>query len=241
VLRVAVIGYRGRMGSTVCAAVEADPDLELVARIGSTDGLGLVLDAGADVAVEFTLPTSVKANTAWLLKRGVHTVVGATGLSDVDLEELTRLTGPANCFVAPNFAIGAVLMMRMAELCARHFELAEVIELHHEHKVDAPSGTALRTARMIAAARVKNGFSAPVPGPIDHPARGLVTDGVPVHSVRLPGIVASHEVVFGGSGQTMRIRHDSIDRSSFMPGVLLAIKRVGSLPGLTVGLEAQLS
>lgn len=239
-VRVAVIGAWGRMGSTVCAAVETDPDLELVGRVGSNDGLGLVLDAGADVAVEFTLPTSVKANTAWLLERGVHTVVGATGLSDADLQELAALTGPANCLVAPNFAVGAVLMMRMAELCARHFDLAEVIELHHERKVDAPSGTALRTARMIAAARAKNGFGTPMPGPADHPARGVAVDGVPVHSVRLPGIVASHEAVFGGPGQTLRIRHDSIDRSSFMPGVLLAIKRVSALPGLTVGLEALL-
>lgn len=239
-LRVAVIGYRGRMGSTVCTAVEADPELELVARVGSTDGLDLALDVGADVAVEFTLPTSVKANTAWLLEHGVHTVVGATGLSDADLEELAALTGPANCFVAPNFAVGAVLMMRMAELCARHFDLAEIIEFHHEHKVDAPSGTALRTARMIASARAKNGLGAPMPGPPDHPVRGMAVDGVPVHSVRLPGIVASHETIFGGPGQTLRIRHDSIDRSSFMPGVLLAIKRVGSLPGLTVGLEALL-
>ncbi|MGH8900324.1 MAG: 4-hydroxy-tetrahydrodipicolinate reductase [Egibacteraceae bacterium] len=239
-LRVAVIGYAGRMGSAVCAAVQADPELDLVARVGSTDELGLVLDAGADVAVEFTLPTSVKANTAWLLERGVHTVVGATGLSDTDLEELAGLTGPANCFVAPNFAVGAVLMMRMAELCARHFDLAEVIELHHERKVDAPSGTALRTARMIAVARAKNGLGALGPGPAEHPARGLAVEGVPVHSVRLPGIVASHEVIFGGPGQTLRLRHDSVDRSSFMPGVLLAIKRVGSLPGLTVGLEALL-
>lgn len=239
-LRVAVIGACGRMGSTVCAAVEGDPELELVARVGSNDGLGLVLDAGADVAVEFTLPTSVKANTTWLLEHGVHTVVGATGLSDADLEELARLTGPANCFVAPNFAVGAVLMMRMAELCARHFDLAEVIELHHERKVDAPSGTALRTARMIAAARAKNGLSTPLPGSTDHPSRGLAVDGVPIHSVRLPGIVASHEVVFGGPGQTLRIRHDSVDRASFMPGVLLAVKRVASLPGLTVGLDALL-
>ena len=239
-LRVAVIGACGRMGSTVCAAVEGDPELELVARVGSKDGLGLVLDVGADVAVEFTLPASVKANTVWLLEHGVHTVVGATGLSDADLEELAGLTGPANCFVAPNFAVGAVLMMRMAELCARHFDLVEVIELHHERKVDAPSGTALRTARMIAAVRAKNGLSTPLPGLNDQPSRGLTVDGVPIHSVRLPGIVASHEVVFGGPGQTLRLRHDSIDRSSFMPGVLLAVKRVASVPGLTVGLEALL-
>jgi 4-hydroxy-tetrahydrodipicolinate reductase len=230
------------MGSAVCAAVDADGELELVARVGSQDGLEAVLDAGADVAVEFTLPGSVKANTAWLLERGVHTVVGATGLREDDLRELERLTGPANCFVAPNFAVGAVLMMRMAELAARHFDSAEVIELHHERKADAPSGTALRTARLIAAARDKDGRDAgiAVPGPDGHPARGDVVEGVPVHSVRLPGIVASQEIVFGGPGQTLRVRHDSIDRASFMPGVLLAVKRVGSLPGLTVGLEALL-
>lgn len=241
-LRVAVIGAHGRMGATVCAAVEADLELELVARVGSCDGLGTVLDAGADVAVEFTLPSSVKANTAWLLERGVHTVVGATGLTEEDLEELAGLTGPANCIVAPNFAVGAVLMMRMAEIAARHFDHVEIIERHHERKSDAPSGTALRVARMIAAAWEKNGRgSAPVvPGPVNHPARGMLADGVPVHSVRMAGVVASHEVILGGPGQTLRIHHDSIDRSSFMPGVLLAVKRIMSLPGLTVGLEALL-
>jgi 4-hydroxy-tetrahydrodipicolinate reductase len=245
-VRVAVIGARGRMGLTVCEAVQADPVLELVAQVGSGDSLDLVLDAGADVAVEFTLPTTVKANTAWLLRRGVHTVVGATGLSEEDLRELEPLTGPANCFVAPNFALGAVLMMRMAELAAKHFDYAEVIELHHEHKVDAPSGTALRTARMIAQIREKNGRE-PKAEVADlprfssaSPARGLLVDGVPVHSVRMPGFVASQEVTFGGLGQTLRIRHDSIDRSSFMAGVLLAIKRISSLPGLTIGLEALL-
>ncbi|MGH8933257.1 MAG: 4-hydroxy-tetrahydrodipicolinate reductase [Egibacteraceae bacterium] len=240
--RVAVVGARGRMGGTVCDAVEADPDLDLVARVGSCDCLDLVLDAGADVAVEFTLPTTVKANTAWLLRRGVHTVVGATGLTQDDLRELAALTGPANCFVAPNFAVGAVLMMRMAELAARYLDYAEVVELHHERKVDAPSGTALRTVEMIAAARAKNGRdqSAEPPPAGGHPARGLVVDGIPVHSVRMPGFVASHEVTFGGPGQTLRIRHDSIDRSSFMPGVLRAIKRISSLPGLTVGLETLL-
>jgi 4-hydroxy-tetrahydrodipicolinate reductase len=240
--RVAVVGARGRMGRTVCEAVEADRDLDLVALVGSCDSLDLVLDAGADVAVEFTLPTSVKANTAWLLRHGVHTVVGATGLSQDDLAELESLTGPANCFVASNFAVGAVLMMRMVEMAARYLDYAEVVEMHHERKVDAPSGTALRTAELIAAARAKNGRDHVVPFPPagGHPARGLLIDGVPVHSVRMPGFVASQEVMFGGPGQTLRIRHDSIDRSSFMPGVLLAIKRVASLPGLTVGLEALL-
>lgn len=235
-LRVAVIGSKGRMGSTVCQAVADDPATELVAGVESGDRLDKVLDAGADVAVEFTVPDSVKGNTRWLLEHGVHTVVGATGLSEDDLAELEALTGPANLFVAPNFAIGAVLMMRFAEQAARHLPHVEVTELHHERKVDAPSGTALRTARLISAAR---GETPQVPGPAQ-PARGHVVDGVPIHSVRLPGIVASQEVIFGGPGQTLTIRHDSSDRSSFMPGVLLAVKRVASLPGMTVGLEALL-
>jgi 4-hydroxy-tetrahydrodipicolinate reductase len=233
-LRVAVIGAGGRMGSAVCAAVNDDPDTELVAKVGSSDSLDLVLDAGADVAVEFTLPASVKNNTAWLLSRGVHTVVGTTGLTDSDLDDLATRTGPANLIVAPNFAIGAVLLMRFAEQAARHLPHVEITELHHDRKVDAPSGTAMRTARMIAAARADKPA---VPGPVDSPARGQNVEGVPVHSVRLPGIVASQEVVFGGLGQTLTLRHDSLDRSSFMPGVLLAIKAVASRPGVTVGLE----
>ena len=223
------------MGSTVCGALRDDPETELVAEVDAHDSLEAVLDAGADVAVEFTLPDSVKRNTAWLLERGVHTVVGATGLTDDDLADLEKLTGPANLFVAPNFAIGAVLMMQFAQAVARHMPDVEITELHHERKVDAPSGTALRTARLIAEAR----RSTPARSD-DDPARGLLVDGVPVHSVRLPGIMASQEVVFGAQGQTLTIRHDSIDRSSFMPGVLLAVKRVGQLPGLTVGLEALL-
>jgi 4-hydroxy-tetrahydrodipicolinate reductase len=212
-VRVAVIGYAGRMGSTVCAAVEADPELEVVARVGSSDGLDLVLDAGADVAVEFTVPTSVKANTTWLLKRGVHTVVGATGLSDADLEELAGLTGPANCFVAPNFAVGAVLMMRFAREAAGYMPRAEIVELHNEAKKDAPSGTAKATAEVVGG----------------EPA---------IHSVRLPGLVAHQEVLFGGEGQLLTIRHDTFSREAFVPGVLLALERMRTLPpGLTVGLE----
>ena len=233
-LRVAVVGARGRMGSTVCEAVRGDAELELVAEVDAGDSLDAVLDAGADVAVEFTVPDSVKRNTAWLLSRGVHTVVGATGLDRDDLAELEKLTGPANLFVAPNFAIGAVLLMQFAQQAARHLPHSEITELHHDRKVDAPSGTALRTAELIAAAR---GDDVVVPGPQDSPARGLVVDGVPVHSVRLPGLVAHQEVVFGGVGQTLTLRHDSIDRSSFMPGVLLAIKSVAGCPGMTVGLE----
>ena len=233
-IRVAVVGALGRMGSTVCAAVEADPDCELVARVDVGDSLQDVLDAGADVAVEFSTPDSVKRNTVWLLERGVHVVVGATGMSEDDIAELGAVTGSANCFVAPNFAIGAVLMMKFAEQAAKHLPHVEITELHHDRKVDAPSGTALRTARLIADAR---GPAGAVPGPEAHPARGDVVEGVPIHSVRLPGLVASQEVVFGAEGQTLTIRHDSIDRSSFMPGVLLAVKRVGSHTGLTIGLE----
>ncbi len=236
-LRVAVVGASGRMGSTVCSAVADDPDTELVAEVGSGDGLDLVLDAGADVAVEFTVPSSVRRNAAWLLEHGVHTVVGATGLDGDDLETLRGLTGPANCLVAPNFALGAVLLMRFAEQAARVLPDVEIIELHHDGKVDAPSGTALRTAGLIAAARGEH--PAP-PGPAGHPARGDVVDGVAVHSVRLPGLVASQEVVFGGPGQILTIRHDALDRGCFMPGVLLAVKRVATLPGLTVGLESLL-
>jgi 4-hydroxy-tetrahydrodipicolinate reductase len=215
--------------------VREDPETELVAEIGVHDSLEGVLDAGADVAVEFTVPDSVKRNTAWLLERGVHTVVGATGLTEADLKELEALTGPANLFVAPNFAVGAVLMMRFAEQAARYLPDVEITELHHPGKVDAPSGTALRTARLISDARRGEPARAD-----EDPARGLLVDGVPVHSVRLPGLVASQEVVFGGTGQTLTIRHDSIDRTSFMPGVLLAVKRIATLPGLTVGLDALL-
>jgi 4-hydroxy-tetrahydrodipicolinate reductase len=233
-VRVAVIGAAGRMGSTVCAAVEAAEDLELVARVDYEDSLQDVLDAGADVAVEFSTPDTVKDNTGWLLEHGVHVVVGATGLTDDDLDELAGKTGPANAFVAPNFAIGAVLLMELAQAAAKHLPHVEITELHHDRKVDAPSGTALRTARLIAEARRE---AVDVPGPEDHPARGLVVDGIPVHSVRLPGLVASQEVVFGGEGQTLTLRHDSIDRSSFMPGVLLAVREVAGLDGLVVGLE----
>lgn len=236
-VRTAVVGAYGRMGSTVCEALDADPDCQLVARVGSDDPLEAVVDAGADVAVEFTTPTTVKDHVIWLLERGVHTVVGATGLGQDDLAELEGLTGRANLLVAPNFAIGAVLMMRLAGEVARHLPQVEITELHHDRKVDAPSGTALRTASTVAEARPQQ---PDLPGPEGHPARGAVVDGVPVHSVRLPGVVASQEVLFGAQGQTLSIRHDARDRSAFMPGVLLAVKRVPTLPGMTVGLDALL-
>ncbi|HUH07999.1 MAG TPA: 4-hydroxy-tetrahydrodipicolinate reductase [Egibacteraceae bacterium] len=236
-IRVAVVGASGRMGSTVCDALRGDPDTELVAAVDVGDDLGAILDAGADVAVEFTVPDSVKRNVSWLLEHGVHTVVGATGLSDADLADIGALTGPANCFVAPNFAIGAVLAIQLAQRAARWLPHVEIIESHHDGKVDAPSGTALRAAALIAEGRQDE---VSPPGPRDHAARGMAVEGIPIHSVRLPGLVAHHEFVLGGQGQTLTIRHDSLDRSSFMPGVLLAVKRVASLPGLTVGLEALL-
>lgn len=233
-IRVAVIGAAGRMGAATCAALEGDDACELVARVGSTDSLEQALDRGTDVAVELTTPTSVFRNTAWLLEHGVHVVVGASGLSEDDLEQLRARTGPANCLVVPNFSVGAVLMMQFAQQAARHLPAVEIIEAHHPAKTDAPSGTALRTAEMIAGNRRE---SSPAPQPGGQAARGYLHHDVGIHSLRLPGVVASQEVVFGGPAQTLRIRHDSIERSSFMPGVLMAVKAVADRPGLTVGLE----
>ena len=232
--RVAVLGSAGRMGSEVCRAVEADDELELVAAVDAGDDRRAITDAGADVCVDFTLPDSVKGNVLWLLGQGVHAVVGTTGLAEADLAEIEAATGPANAFVAPNFAIGAVLMMTFAQQAAAHLPDVEIIELHHDRKVDAPSGTALRTAELIAAAR---GEQPDVPGPAGNPARGRTEEGLAIHSVRLPGLVAHQQVLFGGTGETLTIRHDSLDRSSFMPGVVLAVKAVPQRPGLTVGLE----
>lgn len=232
--RVAIIGAAGRMGTAACAAVDEDPACELVARVGSSDSLERVLDTGADVAVELTTPEWVCRNTVWLLERGVHVVVGASGLTAGGLETIADRVGPANCLVVPNFSIGAVLMMRLAAEAAAYLPDVEIIEAHHAGKADAPSGTALRTADMIAEAREAAGD---LPGPAGNAARGHVHAGVPVHSLRLPGVVASQEVVFGGVAQTLRIRHDSTDRASFMPGLLLAVHAVGDRPGLTVGLE----
>jgi 4-hydroxy-tetrahydrodipicolinate reductase len=215
-IRVAVAGAAGRMGQTVCRAVEGAEDLELTGRADPAldTPLQAVLE-NADVLVDFTVPTSAVANAREAVGAGVHVVIGTTGFDPAELEGVTG----ANVFIAPNFAIGAVLMMQFAVQAARHMGKAEIIELHHDRKVDAPSGTAARTAALIAQASA-NGATPPI------------------HSVRLPGLVAHQEVIFGDVGQTLTIRHDSIDRESFMPGVLLAIRRV---PGLTespvVGLE----
>lgn len=234
-IRVAVIGAAGRMGSTVCDAVEDDPELELVARIDVNDPLDAATTAGAEVAVDFTTPDAAAGNAVALLEQGVHCVVGTTGLSDDDLAaiESAARAGNANCFVAPNFAIGAVLMMRFSAQAAPYFRRAEISERHHEHKLDAPSGTALRTARLMNESRGSAWDE--VAG--DQPSRGLNLDGIGIHSLRVPGSVAHQEVILGSPGETLTIRHDSLDRASFMPGVLLAVKKVGSLAGLTVGLE----
>ena len=249
-IRVAVFGAAGRMGGEVCRAVTEADDLALVATVDPAGAGAAIagttavasaeeLDAsGVDVGIDFTQPDAVMANARWCLINGVHVVIGTTGLAQGHVDELRDLAerGDANAIVAPNFAIGAVLMMRFAEEAARHLDAAEVIELHHDGKKDAPSGTAIATARRIAAARP--GAWRPPAGDDAHPgARGADVDGVRVHGVRLPGLLAHQEVILGGPGQTLTIRHDSTDRASFMPGVLLAVRAVASRPGLTVGLE----
>jgi 4-hydroxy-tetrahydrodipicolinate reductase len=251
VTNVGVLGASGRMGREVCRAVDSADDLSLVAAVdphheGAELGSLVVAGSwealeGVDVAVDFTTPGSVIENARWCLGRGMHMVIGTTGIGRDGLEEIRRLTGSgdANAIVAPNFAIGAALMVRFAEQATRYFDAAEVIELHHDRKVDAPSGTAITTAQRIAAARAGS-WEAPG-GDRSHPgARGADVDGIRVHSVRLPGLLAHQELVFGSPGQTLTVRHDTIDRSAFIPGVLLAIRSVADRPGLTVGLDALL-
>ncbi|MFD6154867.1 4-hydroxy-tetrahydrodipicolinate reductase [Streptomyces sp. NPDC060243] len=241
-LRVAVIGARGRIGSEAVRAVEAADDLELVAATGREDPLTALTDAGAQVAVELTRPDAVMDNLAFCLDRGIHAVVGTTGWTE---ERLTRVrerlakTPGTGVLIAPNFSLGAVLTMKFAQVAAPYFESVEVIELHHPKKADAPSGTAARTAQLIAEAREAAG-SAPMPDATETAldgARGASVDGVPVHSVRLRGLLAHQEVLLGAEGETLTIRHDSLHHSSFMPGILLGVRRVVETPGLTFGLE----
>jgi len=242
-LRVAVLGAAGRMGATTCAAVTSAPDLELVARLDVGDDVSGA--AAAQVAVDFTVPGATEANVHALIDGGIHVVVGTSGWDEAALGRVRDHLGRApgvGVLVAPNFALGAVLSVVFAARAARWFESAEVIELHHPDKVDAPSGTSRATAAGIAAARAAAGIG-PVPDATTSDpggARGAVVDGIHVHSVRLRGLVAHQEVVFGNAGEQLTIRHDSFDRTSFMPGVLLAVRTVGSRPGLTVGLERYL-
>jgi 4-hydroxy-tetrahydrodipicolinate reductase len=251
VIRVGVLGAAGKMGREVRRAVASADDLELVAAIDPDHGgeaaegvqIASTIDAlaDADVAVDFTHPSVVMANIRWCLEHGVHAVVGTTGLTTENLDEVRSLADSSdpNCVVAPNFALGAVLLLRFAAEAARFFDAAEVIELHHDGKADAPSGTAVATARAIGAARAGE-WSAPDAIGVDPSARGALVDGVRVHAVRLPGLVAHQEVLFGGPGQVLTLRHDALDRAAFMPGVLLAVRSVADRPGLTVGLDALL-
>ncbi|WP_204034484.1 4-hydroxy-tetrahydrodipicolinate reductase [Micromonospora qiuiae] len=241
-IRVGVLGARGRMGVEVCRAVDAAPDMKLVATVDQGDALSGVSDAGAQVVVDFTTPDVVMDNLRWCVDQGIHAVVGTTGFTEQRLEQVRGwLAGKPGLgmVIAPNFGIGAVLMMQFAARAARHFESVEIIEQHHPRKLDAPSGTATHTARLIAAARAEDGLG-PVPDATSDEvagARGADIDGVRVHAVRATGLVAHQEVLFGTTGETLTIRHDSYDRVSFMPGVLLAVRAVGDRPGLTLGLD----
>jgi 4-hydroxy-tetrahydrodipicolinate reductase len=243
-MRVAVLGSKGKVGTTMVQAVQAAEDLTLSAEVDAGDALSLLTDNKTEVVIDFTHPDVVMGNLEFLIDNGIHAVVGTTGFTDERLQQVRSWLAakPDVCvLIAPNFAIGAVLSMHFAKQAAPFFESVEVIELHHPQKADAPSGTAGRTAALIAEARKDlppnpDATSTGLPG-----ARGADVDGVPVHSVRLAGLVAHQEVLFGTLGETLTIRHDSIDRTSFVPGVLLAVRRVAKHPGLTIGIESLLN
>ena len=247
-IRVGVFGAGGRMGATVCEAVAGDPTLELVAAIdpahaGETvEGAVIVADPTAidvelDVVIDFTHVDAARANVLWAAEHGVHAVVGTSGFGDDDLERFRAAFTRSNCVIAPNFAIGAVLMIAFAERAAPFFETAEIVEMHHDAKRDAPSGTAMHTAERIAAAS-SDWATDPTEDMVVDGARGAEgPGGIHVHALRVRGMVASQEVILGTTGQALTIRHDTYDRSSFMPGVLLAVKAVADKPGLTVGLD----
>ncbi|MGW9413464.1 4-hydroxy-tetrahydrodipicolinate reductase [Arthrobacter cupressi] len=244
-LAVAVLGASGRMGIEAVKAVEAAPDMKLVASLGRNDSLQTLLDAGAKYIVDLTVPDSTEANVRFAVEHGMHAVVGTTGWDAARLAALRELLAgnpESGVLIAPNFALGSVLASAFAAKASQYFESVEIIELHHPNKVDAPSGTAVRTAQLIAGAREQAG----VPASPDATetsldgARGCDVDGVRVHSVRLRGLVAHQEVLLGGPGEQLTIRHDSFDRASFMPGVLLGLRKVAAHPGLTVGLDGYL-
>lgn len=248
-IRVGVIGAAGRMGATVCSAVVADKNLELVAAVDTASAgsvvhgisvsseLRALADAKVDVAVDFTVAAASRINLPWLAMHNIHAVVGTTGFTDQDIEDFKKMFSSSNCIVAPNFAIGAVLMMRFAEIAAPFFETAEIIEIHHDGKADSPSGTAISTAKRMASA--SNSWAQ---DPTKHEAiagaRGAKGPGdIPIHAVRMRGVVANQEVVLGTQGQTLTIRHDTIDRASFMPGVILVCKKIAEHKGFTLGLD----
>ncbi|MGC5050706.1 4-hydroxy-tetrahydrodipicolinate reductase [Micromonospora sp. DT48] len=242
-IKVGVLGAGGRMGAEVCRAVEAAPDMTLVATVDQDDSLSDA--AAAQVLVDFTTPDVVMDNLRWCIDQGIHAVVGTSGFTERRLAEVRGWLADrpeVGVVIAPNFGLGAVLMMQFAARAARYFESVEIIEQHHPRKLDAPSGTAMHTARLVAAARAEAGLG-PVPDATKDEfagARGADVDGVRVHAVRATGLVAHQEVLFGATGETLTIRHDSYDRVSFMPGVLLAVRAVGDRPGLTLGLDALL-
>ena len=241
-MRVGVLGARGKVGTEVCRAVEQAADTELVARVSSGDDLEELVSSGAEAVVDFTRPDVVMDNLRFCIEHGIHAVVGTTGFDEGRLDQLRQWLGdhpPCGVLIAPNFSIGAILMMRFAARAAPFFESVEVVELHHPDKADAPSGTARRTAELIADARRRAG-SAPMPDATStslEGARGADVDGVRVHGLRVRGLVAHQEVVLGAVGETLTIRHDSLDRASFLPGVLAGLRAIGERPGLTVGLE----
>lgn len=244
-IRVAVVGAAGKMGSAACDAVTSDPAMTLVAALDQGDDLAQLVDADAQVLVDFTHPDAVMATVETAVAAGIHLVIGTTGFTDERLRQvegwLAQQPG-VGVLVAPNFSVGAVLMMRFAEQAATFFDSVEVVELHHPGKADAPSGTATRTAQRVAAARAAAGRPPAPDATVDAlpGARGADVQGVRVHSVRLAGLVAHQEVLLGATGETLTIRHDSLDRVSFMPGVLLGVHWVVANPGLTVGIEAAL-
>ncbi len=241
-IKVGVLGARGRMGAEVVKAVSEAADLELVAALDLGDSLDQLKSSGAQVVVDFTTPDAVMANLEFLISNGINAVVGTTGFDAARISKLEKLIAASpkvGVLIAPNFAIGAVLMMEFATKAAKYFESAEIIELHHPNKVDAPSGTASRTAELMSKARKEAGMSA-MPDATSTSldgARGASVGDIPVHSVRLRGLIAHQEVLLGGLGETLTIRHDSLDRAGFMPGVLLGVRKVISQPGLTFGLE----
>ncbi|MBI3226184.1 MAG: 4-hydroxy-tetrahydrodipicolinate reductase [Mycolicibacterium cosmeticum] len=239
-MRVAVLGAKGKVGATMVAAVADAADLELSAEVDAGDALSALTDSNTEVVIDFTHPDVVMNNLKFLIDNGIHAVVGTTGFTDDRVAQVQAWLDAApgvSVLIAPNFAIGAVLTMHFAKQAARHFESVEVIELHHPHKADAPSGTAARTAKLIAEARKglppnPDATSTGIDG-----ARGADVDGIPVHSIRLAGLIAHQEVLFGTTGETLTIRHDSMDRTSFVPGVLLGVRKVAQHPGLTIGIE----
>ena len=241
-MKVAVLGAKGRMGAEAVAAINAATDLTLSAELDLGDSLEKLVSTGTEILVDFTTPDSVMKNLEFAINNGIHVVVGTTGFDDKKLAQLKTLLSnhpKVGALIAPNFGLGAVLMMQFSQTAAKYFESAEIVEMHHAHKVDAPSGTAIRTAQMITDARKQSAKAAmpdstksELPG-----ARGGKVGDVPVHSIRSHGYVAHQEVIFGDAGETLTIRHDSINRAGFMPGVLIGVRNVAKYPGLTVGLE----